>query len=150
MPPPPSLPSIEADPLGFGILSDLLSLCGNRVLQRFTRFTAPTGKGRAPGLWDSTVGQAVEWWWKRGSDAEEDDESRYDSTPEEVTKVKQSGGLRGVVVDPAMAEPPMPARTAEQVGSTKGSCGGGANGVQLGLTLTALFPNPLLYPTSKP
>jgi hypothetical protein len=44
----------------------------------------------------------------------------------------------------------MPARTVEQVGSTKGSCGGGANGVRLGLTLTALFPNPLLYPTSKP
>jgi hypothetical protein len=50
---PPSLPSIEADPSGSGTPSDLLSLCGNQVVRRFTRFAAPTGKSRVPESWDS-------------------------------------------------------------------------------------------------
>jgi Ni/Co efflux regulator RcnB len=39
-----------------------------------------------------------------GSGAEEHDEGGYGSAPKEVTKVKQSGGARGGVVDPVMAE----------------------------------------------
>jgi hypothetical protein len=54
-PPPPALPSPEADPSGSGTPQDLLSLCGNRVLRWFARFAAPSGKGRAPGSWDSTA-----------------------------------------------------------------------------------------------
>jgi hypothetical protein len=34
---------------------DLLSPCGNRVLRWFTRFVAPSGKGRVPKSWDSTA-----------------------------------------------------------------------------------------------
>jgi hypothetical protein len=52
---PLALPSTEASPSGSGTLRDLKSLCGKWVLRRFVRFTAPTGKGRAPGSWDSTV-----------------------------------------------------------------------------------------------
>jgi hypothetical protein len=47
--PPPALPSIEAGPSGYGTSPDLLSPCSNRVLQWFTRFTAPSSNGRVPG-----------------------------------------------------------------------------------------------------
>jgi hypothetical protein len=30
---------------------DLLSPCGNQVLQRFAHFATPSGKGHAPGSW---------------------------------------------------------------------------------------------------
>jgi hypothetical protein len=50
-----------------------------------------------------------------GSDAEEHDEGGYGSAPKEITKVKQSGRARGGVVDPVMAEPSTPVRTAERV-----------------------------------
>jgi hypothetical protein len=55
-PPPLTLPSPEAGPSGSGTPPELLSPCGNRVLRRFTRFTTLSGKGRAPGSWDSTAG----------------------------------------------------------------------------------------------
>jgi hypothetical protein len=54
-PPPPGLSSLEAGPSGFVTPLDLLSLCGNRVLRRFTCFTTPSDKGRVPGSWDSTA-----------------------------------------------------------------------------------------------
>jgi hypothetical protein len=62
--------------------------------------------------------QAGERQRKRGSGTEKDDEGGYGSASEEVTKVKQSGGVRGVV-DPTTAEPSTPARIAEQMGSAK-------------------------------
>jgi hypothetical protein len=55
-PPPLTLPPTDAGPSSSGTLSDLLSPCGNQVLRWFARFTAPTGKGRVPGSWDSTAG----------------------------------------------------------------------------------------------
>jgi hypothetical protein len=57
MPRPPSaLPSSEVGPSGSGSPSVLLSLCGNRLLHRFTHLTAPSDKGRALGSWDLTTG----------------------------------------------------------------------------------------------
>jgi hypothetical protein len=51
-PPQPSsvLPSPEAGPSGSDTQSKLLSPCRNRVLRRFARFVASSGKGRAPSL----------------------------------------------------------------------------------------------------
>jgi hypothetical protein len=54
--PLPVLPSTKVGPSGSGMLLDLKSLCGNRVLPWFAHFIAPTGKGQAPRSWDSTVG----------------------------------------------------------------------------------------------
>jgi hypothetical protein len=53
---PPALPSSEAGPSDFGMPPDLKSPCGNQLLCWFAHFTAPSGKGRAPGSWDSTTG----------------------------------------------------------------------------------------------
>jgi hypothetical protein len=53
--PPHALPSSKDGPSGSGTPPDLRSLCGNRLLRQFTHLAAPSGKGRAPGSWDSTV-----------------------------------------------------------------------------------------------
>jgi hypothetical protein len=55
-PPPPVPPPIKADPSTSGTPLDLKSMCGNRVIRWLACFAAPTGKCRAPGSWDSTVG----------------------------------------------------------------------------------------------
>jgi hypothetical protein len=89
-PPPLALPSTEVDTLVSGTPSNLLSLCGNRVLRWFARFATPIGKGRTPGSWDSMaelchLAAVVEEEERcRGGRA-----SGYDSMLEEVTKVKQ-------------------------------------------------------------
>jgi hypothetical protein len=89
-PPPLALPSTEVDTSVSGTPSNLLSLCGNRVLHWFARFATPIGKGRTPGSWDSMaelchLAAVVEEEERcRGGRA-----SGYDSMLEEVTKVKQ-------------------------------------------------------------
>jgi hypothetical protein len=55
-PPASAPPPNKADLLGSGTSSDLKSLCGNRVIRWLARFATQTGKGRAPGSWDSTAG----------------------------------------------------------------------------------------------
>jgi hypothetical protein len=70
--PPPALPSSEAEPSGSELPSALpqsearpsksgsllapLSPYGNRLLRRFAHLATPTGRGRAPGSWDSAAG----------------------------------------------------------------------------------------------
>jgi hypothetical protein len=54
--PPLALPSNETVPLGSRTPLDLKSLCGNRLLCWLAHHVAPSGKGRAPGSWDSMVG----------------------------------------------------------------------------------------------
>jgi hypothetical protein len=55
-PPAAALPSPKVGMSGSGTPSDLLSLCSNRVLWRFTRFVTPSGKGRVLRSWDSMAG----------------------------------------------------------------------------------------------
>jgi hypothetical protein len=54
--PPSALPSSEAGPSGSRPPSDLMSLCGNRLLRRFAHHAAPFDKGQGPGSWDSMAG----------------------------------------------------------------------------------------------
>jgi hypothetical protein len=51
-----ALPSSEAGPSSSETPPDHKSPCSNWLLCRFTHHTTPSGTGRAPGSWDSTVG----------------------------------------------------------------------------------------------
>jgi hypothetical protein len=54
--PLPAFPSSEAGPSGSRTPPVLKSLCSSRLLRWFNHHAVPSGKGRAPGSWDSMAG----------------------------------------------------------------------------------------------
>jgi hypothetical protein len=139
-------PSTKVSLSGSGTSSDLKSPCGNWVLRQFARFTTPTGKGRAPGSWDSMVGPShwaalEEGEWCRGRRRK-----CVWFSAEEGHQRQSKWGEWGGGVDPAIADWVRPARSLERA-ERRRVVAAVSSGVWLGLTLTtARGTDQILYP----
>jgi hypothetical protein len=71
-------------------------------------------KAARPGLGTRRSGRAVERWWRKGSDTEEEEGSVYGSALKEVTGGRAYRGARGGGQDLATADLARPTRSLER------------------------------------